>query len=52
MSGESVFLEDQGVQKKHVSVIGGGMVGSLLAVMLSERGLKVHLYESRPDQVK
>ena len=44
VSEESVFLEDQGV-----SVIGGGLVGSLLAVMLSKRGLKVHLYESRPD---
>ena len=35
--------------KKHVTVVGGGLVGPLLAVMLGRRGFDVHLYESRPD---
>jgi kynurenine 3-monooxygenase len=32
-----------------VQIVGGGLVGSLLAVMLRRRGETVALYESRPD---
>ena len=32
-----------------VTVVGGGLVGSLLAVSLGHRGLRVHLHESRSD---
>ena len=35
--------------KKHVTIVGGGLVGTLLAVMLGQRGFNVHLYESRSD---
>lgn len=36
-------------QSQELSVIGGGLVGSLLAVCLARRGHRVSLYESRPD---
>jgi kynurenine 3-monooxygenase len=35
--------------KKEVTVIGGGLVGSLLSIYLSKRGYKVAIYERRPD---
>ncbi|CAI8044973.1 Kynurenine 3-monooxygenase [Geodia barretti] len=34
---------------KGVTIVGGGLVGSLLAVSLGQRGLRVHLHESRSD---
>ncbi len=34
---------------KQYGIIGGGLVGSLLAVMLAKRGLSVDLWERRPD---
>ena len=43
-----MFLEGQS-SKKHVSVVGGGLVGSLLAVMLGQRRFHVDLYECRLD---
>ena len=36
-------------QKKHVAIIGAGLVGSLLAVYLRNRGYEVDVYERRPD---
>lgn len=40
----------QGAQKHvTVSVVGGGLVGPLLAIMLSQQGVHVHLYEARSD---
>ncbi|GAB1608562.1 kynurenine 3-monooxygenase-like [Argonauta hians] len=35
--------------KKHIGIIGGGLVGSLNACFLAKRGFKVSLYESRKD---
>lgn len=35
-----------------VHIIGGGLVGSLAAITLAERGFKVRLYERRPDMRK
>ena len=32
-----------------VAVIGGGLVGSLHAILLAQRGFRVDLYEARPD---
>ena len=34
---------------KNISVIGGGLVGSLLSAFLSKRGYKVRVFEKRPD---
>jgi len=36
-------------RKKHVAIIGAGLVGSLLAVYLRNRGYEVDVYERRPD---
>lgn len=35
--------------KKEVTIIGAGLVGSLLSIYLSKRGYKVSMYERRPD---
>lgn len=34
---------------KHISLIGGGLVGSLLSAFLSKRGYSVKVFEKRPD---
>lgn len=34
---------------RHVSILGAGLVGSLLAVILKKRGHEVTVYERRPD---
>ena len=36
-------------QRDGVAIVGGGLVGSLLAVFLARRGIAVTLYERRPD---
>lgn len=36
-------------QKKDITIIGAGLVGSLLSIYLSKRGHKVNIYERRPD---
>jgi kynurenine 3-monooxygenase len=38
--------------KKEVTILGAGLVGSLLTVYLAKRGYKVDLYERRPDMRK
>lgn len=35
-----------------ITLIGAGLVGSLLAVLLAKRGFKVEIYERRPDMRK
>lgn len=42
------------MMKPPVTIVGGGLVGSLLAVLLARRGYPVEVYEKRPDmrQVK
>ena len=37
---------------ENVTIAGAGLVGSLLAVMLGQRGYRVRLYEQRPDMRK
>ncbi len=37
---------------KHVAIVGGGLVGSLLTVFLARRGIKVDVYERRSDMRK
>jgi kynurenine 3-monooxygenase len=36
-------------QKQTITLVGAGLVGSLLAVMLAKRGYKVEIFERRPD---
>jgi len=35
--------------KKYITVVGGGLVGTLLSTLLAKRGHSVHLVERRPD---
>jgi kynurenine 3-monooxygenase len=37
---------------KEVTIVGAGLVGSLLSIYLSKRGHKVRIYERRPDMRK
>ncbi|WKZ66281.1 MAG: NAD(P)/FAD-dependent oxidoreductase [Flavobacteriales bacterium] len=37
---------------KHITIVGGGLVGSLLAVFLAKRGHKVNVFERRADPRK
>ena len=37
---------------KHITIVGGGLVGSLLAVFMAKRGHSVHVFERRPDPRK
>jgi kynurenine 3-monooxygenase len=37
------------MQKKNITIIGAGLVGSLLSIYLSRRGHKVRVYERRSD---
>ncbi|MFM8739497.1 MAG: NAD(P)-binding protein, partial [Cytophagales bacterium] len=39
-------------QTKHIALIGAGLVGSLLAIYLRKRKLKVSVFERRPDMRK
>lgn len=34
---------------RHITVLGAGLVGSLLAILLKKRGYEVTIYERRPD---
>lgn len=36
-------------QPKSVSIVGGGLAGSLAAVLLGKKGYKVDVYEKRED---
>lgn len=38
--------------KKEITIIGAGLVGTLLSIYLSKRGYKVKVYERRPDMRK
>ncbi len=37
------------MENKNIAVVGAGPVGSLLAVLLAKKGLKVDVFERRPD---
>jgi kynurenine 3-monooxygenase len=34
---------------KNITIVGGGLVGSLLAIFLAKKGYKINIYERRPD---
>src|SRR5437868_3383921 len=38
--------------KKEITIIGAGLVGSLLSIYLSKQGYKVKIFERRPDMRK
>lgn len=40
------------MSSKNITIIGAGLVGSLLGIYLSKRGNKVSIYERRPDMRK
>lgn len=40
------------MNKKETTIIGAGLVGSLLSLYLAKRGYKVNIYERRPDMRK
>jgi kynurenine 3-monooxygenase len=37
---------------KNITIVGGGLVGGLLAVFMAKRGHNVDVYERRPDPRK
>ncbi|MFZ1693054.1 MAG: FAD/NAD(P)-binding protein, partial [Flavobacteriales bacterium] len=37
---------------KQITIVGGGLVGSLLAVFLAKRGHKINVFERRADPRK
>ncbi|MBL7942178.1 MAG: FAD-dependent monooxygenase [Flavobacteriales bacterium] len=37
------------MKSKHIAIAGGGLVGSLLAVILARKGHRVEVFERRPD---
>ncbi|MBW7914239.1 MAG: FAD-dependent monooxygenase, partial [Taibaiella sp.] len=37
---------------RHITVLGAGLVGSLLSILLKKRGYEVTIYERRPDMRK
>jgi len=37
------------ISNKNISIVGGGLVGSLLACYMQKKGLNVNVYESRGD---
>jgi kynurenine 3-monooxygenase len=49
----SVLSELSGkIMTKKITIVGAGLVGSLLSIYLSKRGHKVELFERRPDMRK
>ena len=40
------------MRPKQITMVGGGLVGGLLAVLLARRGYRVDVYEKRPDMRK
>ena len=40
----------QVTETRRITIIGAGMAGTLLAVLLAQRGFKVDLFERNPDQ--
>lgn len=40
------------MRKNNITIVGAGLVGSLLAIGLAKRGMRVGIYERRPDMRK
>ena len=46
------LYKKENMNNKNVSVVGAGLVGSLLSIYLAKRGYKVNVFERRPDMRK
>ena len=47
-----VFLsldQTRRMSQKNITIVGGGLVGSLVSIFLAKKGHTVHVYERRPD---
>lgn len=44
--------QDKKIMKKEITIIGAGLVGSLLSIYLCKRGYKVKIFERRADMRK
>ena len=42
-------VEDRVTEKRHITIIGAGLAGALLATLLAQRGWQVDVYEKRGD---
>jgi kynurenine 3-monooxygenase len=42
----------QTMKKNEISILGSGLIGSLLSIYMKKRGLDVNVYEKRPDNRK
>jgi kynurenine 3-monooxygenase len=40
---------EHAMKRRHITIIGAGLVGSLLATLLAQRGFRVTAFERRPD---
>ena len=40
------------LNKKNITVVGAGLVGSLLSIFLANRGYNINVYERRKDKRK
>lgn len=49
ISNGSVSFNLHLIMKKNITIVGAGLVGSLLSIYLSKRGHKVNIYERRND---
>ena len=37
------------MKEQNISIVGSGLVGSLLAIYMAKRGHNVHVFDRRPD---
>ena len=47
--GKDKMEEKSSVMSKNITIVGAGLVGSLLSIYLAKRGYTVSIYERRPD---
>ena len=40
------------MKKEEITVLGAGLIGSLISIFLKKQGLDVHVYDKRPDMRK
>ena len=52
MSPVYLAVENEKMQARKITIVGGGLVGAMLSVMLSRRGYEVTVFEKRPDMRK